>query len=455
MALDDRDHNFEKALGRHLRGDVRREACPEADVLAAYHERSMSPEELNSWKHHIAACARCQEVLIQLEATDAIPMNVDRPESILAMRRPEMAMAISMDSAPAALPQSVPAKGVLPFSNIRRKASLRWFAPLGAVAAGLLVWVTLREAKTPAPHEEKSVQIAQNRDVAPPATIAPASVEPPARSDTMRQTEKVPTAKVDSGRRVSRDSEKSEITAGVAPKSTVAAVAAAPAENDRVAGDRVALENDLRAANRPDLTLDVVQEQKKSEMSRVAAPSPPQPSVAKIATADAAAPEVAAKQKAAGAVAATSQTVEITSQTAEVPSNFKKSSALRLEAAQNARLILATDGKSAWRLGSAGIIEYSSNGGKKWVPQASGVASDLLAGSAPSKKVCWVVGRAGIILLTADGGATWKQLPSPIADDLGGIHAADALRATIRDVANHRSYETSDAGLTWHPVASE
>src|SRR5271155_4373902 len=78
MGHDDRDRSFEKALGQHLRvgaeAGVRNAACPDAETLAAYHERALSLEELSSWKTHIAACARCQEILAQLELTDNLPL---------------------------------------------------------------------------------------------------------------------------------------------------------------------------------------------------------------------------------------------------------------------------------------------------------------------------------------------------------------------------------------------
>ena len=71
MASDDRDRNFEKALARHLRSsassspdanalagvpaDPRAELCPDPEILAAYHDGSLSLEERNLWKQHVLA----------------------------------------------------------------------------------------------------------------------------------------------------------------------------------------------------------------------------------------------------------------------------------------------------------------------------------------------------------------------------------------------------------------
>src|SRR5271154_4626151 len=70
MGSDERDQQFERALGRHLRGAEQYAACPDPETLAAYHERTMSLEEMSRWKEHIAGCARCQEALALVEQSE-------------------------------------------------------------------------------------------------------------------------------------------------------------------------------------------------------------------------------------------------------------------------------------------------------------------------------------------------------------------------------------------------
>src|SRR5579863_1778985 len=160
MAFDERDRNFEKALARHLHpesvsktsassqgnGQAAGVECPDAEILAAYHERSLSPEELLSWKSHIAGCARCQELLSELELTDAIPLDatVERVrDSVLALAaQQEAAMPQGARRAVAAIPASSPK--VQSFFA-KKYAALRWIAPAGAIAAGIVVWIALRE----------------------------------------------------------------------------------------------------------------------------------------------------------------------------------------------------------------------------------------------------------------------------------------------------------------------
>lgn len=158
---------------------------------------------------------------------------------------------------------------------------------------------------------------------------------------------------------------------------------------------------------------------------------------------------------------AAAETIEVQAPThnkaaaAQVASYQNEFAELLTLARADRHYIVAPGQMQAWRLGSSGLIEHSTDAGKIWTPQTSGVTTDLTSGSAPSDKVCWVVGKAGTILLTTDGGKHWKSLTSPIAADLGGIHAIDAMHASVWDVSNRNSFETADGGATWTRTANE
>src|SRR5215475_15216379 len=89
MAAEE-DKKFDAVLGGFLANDLRGRAgrlhCPDLDVLAAYHERSLFPEEMNSWKEHIVGCAHCQAILSELEVTDSIPLQAVEKEEVLVMQ---------------------------------------------------------------------------------------------------------------------------------------------------------------------------------------------------------------------------------------------------------------------------------------------------------------------------------------------------------------------------------
>src|SRR5262249_10210347 len=133
MAREDREHSFEQALARQLRSDaasrfrVPRRECADAETLAAYHERVLPPDEMILWNAHIGGCSRCQEILTHIEQTDAIP--VDLPL--------EQARVHAAESAP--------------LVQISRPRPSRWLwaAPVGAIAAGLLVWMVVHQGPRP------------------------------------------------------------------------------------------------------------------------------------------------------------------------------------------------------------------------------------------------------------------------------------------------------------------
>src|SRR5258707_11511933 len=98
MAPDERDRSFDKALARHLGSAApagqaaeipgafasQGGACPDPETLAAYHERSLLPEQLNSLKEHLVTCANCRTVLAHLETTDQIPLQAAQEGQVFA-----------------------------------------------------------------------------------------------------------------------------------------------------------------------------------------------------------------------------------------------------------------------------------------------------------------------------------------------------------------------------------
>jgi len=163
-------------------------------------------------------------------------------------------------------------------------------------------------------------------------------------------------------------------------------------------------------------------------------------------------------------VGAVAETVEVAGAATVMNSRSAENQAIPL-GGRNAELlalassglqsIASSDGKAIWKFGEAGQILHSSNAGKNWSPQTSGVTSKLLAASAPTAKVCWIAGAAGTLLRTTDGGKHWRRITAPVTADLGGISASDAQHASIWDAAKPARYETSDGGVTWKQTASE
>jgi hypothetical protein len=487
MPRDDRDRSFEEALARNLRVNppAQAAACPDGEVLAAYHERSLAPEHLISWKEHIARCSRCQEVLAQLEATDEIPLGMSREEhqshNVVAMKQPDLAESAQ---AAAQAPLDVQPRTVAARRASHRAANWRWLAPAGALAAGLLVWVAVHETPTP----PLGVTRKQQQAATPAPSTRPASpVQQPqpeaSRGDKTEfakpeRVREAPSKSLQAASSEMADSPKSENKTQDLPPTNGRAVAglqalAPPLSDGRAAPNR---DRSLKeraapvqpAANEAEIAAQTRAEAKnlqKQDDAFAAAPASPSPAAAPTAVPESSAnavtleetPKVAAsaKRKASSAAAGTPAAqqgplvVGALSQSAEAPE------VLRLARGQSPASVSAPDGKVAWRLGTAGIVEYSSDAGSTWTIQATNVVADLTAGSAPSAKVCWVVGRGGTILRTTDGGTHWSKVPSPVTDDLAAVFAVNAQQASVSTASSHKTYKTMDAGLTWNPLPNQ
>lgn len=483
MSHDDRDRNFEKALARHLRSSAPLgvegqslagaplESCPDPEILAAYHDQSLSLEERNFWKEHVVSCIQCQFVLTQLEATDKIKLDaLPAKDPLLAGKRPSADKERERDS-----------RFV---DSVRRTPSWRWvlLIPAGAIAATLVAVISLRTPKSFHLPPSSSFQVAQDQPAPPldssskPALTAPAEskekVQPPS-SSTGAPAPTISQERDNSANELRRQSR----SAQQAPNQLAANASHGPSlsrqkqEQQQIsqvlggaAGAFDQKRADAQAAPTPPSN---------GKLSAASPPPPPAPasepsfldggalsssSAAKAPTARA--PEhsnvPAPKDKSANAdaVSAMSETVEVT---AEPRTHAQAKAMLRAAALQNPHVFVAPDGKHLWRVGPAGSLERSKDDGLKWSLQTSGVNVDLLAGSAPSARVAWVVGNSGTILRTTDGGAHWIKLDSPVTNDLAGVRATDAFHASIWFVADPqtgaiKTFETTDGGANWSPV---
>ena len=613
MLSDERDGQFERALQRHMRGSSPDVACPDAETLAAYHERTLSLEELARWKEHIGGCVRCQETLALVEETNLVILpeeeeitslgkvgsfgsNANLPAGFRRMREEVL------DEAAGGEPERMPAAPASMPKKVAGRVSLRWMAAAGAMAAGLLVFVVIREGKQAPQKTQPAVQMAENRESAPPMAKQEESVQEPKREEQAA-------SKNESTLAGHRDDMAQRMTAppGSSNKPTMEGYSSSFGKNevDKLQKDggvegKAIVQQDSRAREQARADLDAARSSGAIASSAPAAAPmpaaalPPSPAVsggivrngnealptpaqgvgsgsgqgAGIAggtastasgkrvlkarpsdvhgnvTADAMTP---AKKPSAGLSAITgtvvdqsggavrgavitavdttngnsktavaddsgtfrlsdlptdqyrvsvahegfstaeqtvmlqphrdeelsvqlkigevSETVEVTgaattlqtesSSVRSLPVNGRNYIEFQRLAATDSHYIMTPDQKIAWRVGGSGKIERTADQGKTWKVQASGVVTDLTSGSSPTENVCWLVGKVGTLLKTMDGGKHWMLIETPLKADLGGVHAVDALHASIWNVANNKSLQTADGGVTWTPAANE
>ena len=536
---DDREQQFERALARLLRDASPGSGCPDAETLASYHERTLPPDEMERLREHIAGCMLCQEALALVAQSEDVPLEEWEAEEVPVGAYQEASLAALRAASPelSASRSAIPSPAVTPLATLRRfRPKWRWLAPIGVLAAAVIVWVGIRETHNERRNEALSLQTARNVP-SEPALSAPPQLPleqrggprakalvpaPEAQSDLTLDQKQAPTAKPQSAA-PNATASSDQLSAGVAggvpggaaggvmggvatrensPAKSLSPSAHIPLLKDKnespapppasrpddaekkrdanvrngrlsgrvtdpsgaaVVGTNVRLfdpNGTLVAATSTDTggnysvslptgqyRLELQQSGFKTDVVDQLNVSPGENRLNGELQVGSAAEtvEVTAATPSLDTTSATANTVT-SSEISNLPTNGRQLLAL---AAIDHRYILAPGEKTAWRVGDAGKIEHSSDHGKSWKPQKSGISADLTAGSATSDKVCWLVGKSGTILLSTNGGKHWKQIATPIPGDLGGIHATDAHHASIWDVPNRATYETTDGGATW------
>jgi hypothetical protein len=374
------------------------------------------------------------------------------------------------------------AKSTVHVLPARKTALWQWIAPAGALAAALLVWVAVHEnnspiipAKAPSPdatrdtrHDARQAETVNPRAVPAPSGDSTSSNE--VSSDLQQALRAAPQSSVQSriaglARERAQTLSKQQNSSSAAKKSSV------PPDLDQFADSlpnrddsldrKELLAPSLEARNQALVTVPEAKMKQKIANARREARAPKPPELEPEISASAA---PAPSTPAPFAPAQGSTRAQVSSESAEVSSaitqpqesagrSLFKQSEVRLANSITEVTISAPGGQVSWRVGQAGIIEFSPDAGKSWILQPSGVISDLLSGSAPSDKVCWIVGRAGTLLRTTDGGAHWQKLRPPSQEDLRYVFAVDGRQATV-SLATAK-YQTNDGGITWKKLPTE
>jgi hypothetical protein len=474
---ESRDRRREEALARRMGEALDRLAsrdsdeCPDAELIAAYREGALGPDEIAQWESHFAVCSRCRKILLVLAASVDAPLT----EKEVAHLGELVAAAASREGAPRTAESARPK---------RLDWRMRWLAPAFGVAAVLAVWFAMRPPWRTATQNPSGTLVAQVAKNEPPQDVE------------LKQSEQF--SKV-------APQKKSEADAVTRKDEAVSGVPSSNPPPKTMARNRVADGNAIGGiGSSSSVAVDTLQNQRKekneSKGAYAGAPVPASPQVA-LPTPTPAPPQaqsqlVEPRRSVTEAVGSADQTVVVTGQapeattrpaakaaatagdkqavTAQAETNreagargaanlpvvgrdFKTLSKLD-SVTESAALIRAPSGSISWRAGKGGRIERSADAGRTWISQASPLQEDWLAGAAVSGTICWIVGRNGAIARTTDG-EHWEKITPPLSaaepsgqfPDWIGIVAAGAQTATIT-ASDHRRYVTPDGGKTWRGI---
>jgi photosystem II stability/assembly factor-like uncharacterized protein len=119
------------------------------------------------------------------------------------------------------------------------------------------------------------------------------------------------------------------------------------------------------------------------------------------------------------------------------------------------RDVTFADQQNAWAVGDSGVIAVTSDGGKTWVAQESGVTTDLKRVVFVDAKNGWITGSAGILLHTTNGGAKWQTQKFDLGMDMTDVFFFDAkvgwATGNIPQPLGNEGhlFYTTDGGNTW------
>jgi photosystem II stability/assembly factor-like uncharacterized protein len=114
---------------------------------------------------------------------------------------------------------------------------------------------------------------------------------------------------------------------------------------------------------------------------------------------------------------------------------------------------LSVDEGSLFAAGLDGIVVYSKDGGKNWLPAEVPVKKSIY-GIAFREKIGWAVGNEGTVLRSRDGGKTWQKVDLPMAYRLFWLGTV-SLRSSSNDAtgfvggAHGLFFRISPKGLEW------
>jgi hypothetical protein len=373
------------------------DACPDAETLAAYVERSLDAQEIARYELHFSQCARCRD---ELAATARAAAPVPRPP------------------------------------RIRWIWTWGWMA-LAPVTAVLLIAAIFMTRRPYSNHTTLDLHplVASQAPSEPTMNGANLEAPPPATA----RIEKAP------------EQSRIQSSSGFMPRSSSHSATAhlplqlrddkelpklakpEPQEPSTQTPGGGVLSGDLEQPRGRSETVTV-----QSQAARATAPAPaPQSSednaIGGMGVGPAAAPKKTGPMLMAGAAggAAVNQMIVV-----------------RAPVDRSARtLVHSPDPQVVWRISGGHYVEMSADAGATWRAQWTSPSAHLVAGSAPSAETCWLVGSGGIVLRTTDANI-WQTITPPVSADFTSVAAVDAQSATI-STTDGRSFQTHDGGKHW------
>jgi len=502
MAAREEDKAMAGLLRRSLAQDAGAgsgsgEDCPGPEILAAYFDRALDPQETARYELHFSRCSVCREQLAAMAraAETSGAFGAGEAEKNTASAWDWLVGPRWLMPAAAAL------VALLVFAGI----AWRMWKPVGP--ANQIAMVRPDAVSSPSSATAENAASPANPalpfEAAPPSKVAPrpgngpqVGVAPPSTTENMIAQPAIPNPRDTKGAAIElREADKSRTRGATEPSrptpraphgataarrdelSSVGTVNAKPSVGQAGApppvmaqqNSRLIVRGAMRAGSANAAAAAPVTSADETAAVNEAAP------VVDAATAPANAPAKKAEAGSGSVAGETNATVEAYEAKATNAAKAKSAapahamSAKNLSASQTTETaalakmqqaqissnlmnlqIPTPDPKILWMIAGPGAIEKTENGGVSWKTEYLDTRALIVAGAAPSAKICWLVGGNGAILRTTNG-AHWKTITPPAETDFIRVEATDALTATVTAM-DGRKFTTADGGKSWSSV---
>jgi hypothetical protein len=371
--------------------------CADAQLLAAYIDRSLAAAERERLETHFADCMRCQLMLADIARADESARIAKAASEVPWYRRWRIAI------------------------------------PALAAVAAVLVFIAIRRPANEEPPSDQLVAMAKNE-----APSSAALAQAPAPAPTAPAAAPTSPALV-SSELAMNDARRQALVSREASEMNRAAPAPAPAVVPESPATAPASAPPSQASN--EIAMDEAKAKVGPRAETMGAFS------SQTLHRQAVAPGAASMTVQSGAAAPNAGAPRSFSM-AERGDFTARSVGGASGGAEVLVAIVSPDRSVTWIVGQNGMVRRRDADSPRLKVQHSGVSTDLVAGSASSATVCWIVGRSGTIIRTTDG-EHWELVTAPSAENLTRVSATSAREAIVT-TAGGQSFATSDGGASWH-----
>jgi Photosynthesis system II assembly factor YCF48 len=451
-----RDKAIEQLVTEKLRSGAPKTAtgCPDAEIIAAYFERTLTPKERASWEVHFDSCARCQAriaALVRMDQTDEASLTVPKAAS----------------KAPG-----------------RKIFGLRWAWAAPVLLAGVVAGLWYTGEFGPLLHQttETGARVSSptTAPTKPPETFAAAQGnKPPAIPAQKQQAKAPPTPRASGELKTSPQLPGQRSSNAPPPEPQILAKNQMPEavqksnvrpDTEREAPTPSAME--LKASPQAEAAQGAIappverarleaaphSARENSGVDRSTAEGTPVANGLKLepgteSSAGEAGTSAAGQSRSAtvlGGFAAKDDLVRAkTSSEAQGATSLLGGSGVHyaIVSAPSDKDLGKTSTPELWRVGPHGLIQKQNPDGL-WGTKTSGVSADLFDITFPRPQVGWAVGQDGVVLRSERGGESWVRVSSPTREDLVRVTATSAESAQVT-TRSGIVFSTTDGAMSW------